>query len=188
VHKNKDNSGTAAGAATQPTLAALKSLLEKGLGPDRLCLEIAGIFRVRLTEIALLMVDDKVLRFLFPDQLGAMGTIPLSSSSIAAKTAGSRQLEIFNNFCDVKHATVFETVKLGSPHMRETSVQLPIQKLMSAPIFDSKRNVLGVLQVSRKGLYLSSAGSDFTPEDAQNLEAVTKILSRAPFLETSKSQ
>jgi hypothetical protein len=59
---------------------------------------------------------------------------------------------------------------------------------MSAPIFDSKRNVLGVLQVSRKGLYLSSAGSDFTPEDAQNLEAVTKILSQAPFLETSKSQ
>jgi hypothetical protein len=102
---------------------------------------------------------------------------------VAAKTAATRQLEIFNNFCEVKHATVFETVKLGSSHTRDTSVQLPIQKLMSAPILDRDK-VLGVLQISRKGLYMSSAGSDFTQSDADQLKAVAKILSKAAFMQT----
>jgi hypothetical protein len=182
VPRGKNNLPIGAGVAAALTVDALQPLLEKGLGPDRLCLEIAGIFRVRLTEIALLRIDDKVLRFLFPEQLGALGSIPLSSSSIAAKTATSRRLDTFNNFCEVKHATVFETVKLGSPHSCDSSVQLPIQKLMSAPILDWNQKVLGVLQVSRKGLYLSNADSDFTVQDARKLQAVAKILSHAAFL------
>ncbi len=186
MNKGQNNSATGTGIAAALSVDALRPLLEKGLGPDRLCLEIAGIFRVRLTEIALLRLEGNVLSFLFPEQLGELGTIPLSSSSVAAKTATTRQLEIFNNFCEVKHATVFETVKLGSAHTRDTSVQLPIQKLMSAPILEGE-GVLGVLQISRKGLYMSSAGADFTQQDADKLKAVSKILAKAAFMQHSKT-
>jgi hypothetical protein len=187
VDREQNNSATGTGTAAALSVDGLRPLLEKGLGPDRLCLEIAGIFRVRLTEIALLRLEGKVLLFLFPEQLGELGTIPLSSSSVAAKTATSRQLEIFNNFCEVKHATVFETVKLGSTHTRNASVQLPIQKLMSVPILDGER-VLGVLQISRKGLYMSSAGADFTQQDGDQLKAVAKMLSKAAFMRQSEAK
>ncbi len=41
----------------------------------------------------------------------------------------------------------------------------PIQKLMSAPIISEDENVLGVMQVCRKGMTPGIAGIDFTEED-----------------------
>ena len=40
----------------------------------------------------------------------------------------------FNNFARVKHASIFETVKLGESEGIDTSQPLPLQKLMSAPV------------------------------------------------------
>ena len=72
--------------------------------------------------------------------------IPLSSPSIAAHTALSGEPETFNNFAEVKHASVFETVKLGISAEKQA-----IQKMSTAPVLDEHHNVLGVLQISRKG-------------------------------------
>ncbi len=41
---------------------------------------------MRDTEVALLWFQGKSLKFLFPVELSGAGTIPLSSSAIAART------------------------------------------------------------------------------------------------------
>lgn len=183
--KGQGNSGAGTAAAAALTTGALHLLLQAGSSPERVCQEIAGIFRVRLTEIALLQLDDKILRFLYPEELKALGMIPLSSPSIAAHTALSGEPELFNNFSVVKHASVFETVKLGKTTSAERPVLLPIHKMMSAPINDESHGVLGVLQISRKGLELSSSGPDFTLEDLHQLQVAANILSKASFLQPS---
>jgi hypothetical protein len=60
--------------------------------------------------------------------------------------------------------------------------QLPIQKIMSAPVAVSDGNVMGVVQVSRKGLDPAVAGVDFTNEDLKQLEQMAEILARMPFM------
>ena len=179
---NQRSSGSGAATATALTIDPLQTLLQAGAGPESVCKEVAVIFRVRLTEIALLHLDNKVLRFLFPQELKTTGIIPLSSPSIAAHTALSGEPQTFNNFANVKHASVFETVKLGSAEKQA------IQKMMSAPVLDENHNVLGVLQISRKGLDLSSSGPDFTAVDIKLLGAAAKILSKASFLQPASKK
>jgi hypothetical protein len=180
---NQKSSGNGAATAPAFTTDALQTLLQAGVGPEPICKEVAGIFHVRLTEIALLHLDNKVLRFLFPQELKAMGMIPLSSPSIAAHTALSGEAETFNNFAEVKHASVFETVKLGSSAEKQA-----IQKMMSAPVLDENHNVLGVLQISRKGSDLSSSGPDFTAGDIKLVQAAAKVLSKASFLQPASKK
>lgn len=186
MDKGQSNSGTA--TATALTTDALRGLLQAGSGPERICQELAGIFRVSLTEIALLHLDDKVLRFLFPEELKAMGMIPLSSPSIAAHTAVSSEPELYNDFQRVKHASVFETVRLGKSASAGKPVQQAIQKIMSAAVANEGARVLGVIQVSRKGTEPSSAGPDFTLTDLHHLQAAANILSKASFLQPASKK
>jgi len=44
-------------------------------------------------------------------------------------------------------------------------------------------NVMGVVQVSRKGLDQSLAGADFTEEDLKQLQQAAEILARMPFMQ-----
>ena len=142
------------------------------LSPVEVCAEIASIFSVRPTEVGLLQLRDRALTFLFPVELRAVGSIPLSSSAIAARTAQNRTAEIFNRFAEVKHHTLFERIKLGGNEDNQT-----IQKLMSSPVVDSNQRVLGVLQISRKGISLSGCGPDFTNADLRTLESVAAEIS-----------
>jgi len=89
---------------------------------------------------------------------------------------------LFNTFAKVKHARVFESVKLAAAEGEEHSEQGAIQKLMSAPILNPEHKVLGVIQVSRKAFDLSSAGPDFTLDDLQQLEAATRVAANLPFM------
>jgi len=180
VNTGQSNSGYGTAAATALTTDALHMLLQAGSTPERVCDELAGIFRVRLTEIALFQLDNKILRFLYPEELKAMGMIPLSSPSIAAHTALSGEPELFNDFPRVKHASVFETVRLGKNPSAEKQA---IQKMMSAPIVNEDAHVLGVIQISRKGLEPSSSGPDFTLDNLHQLQTAAKILSKASFLQ-----
>ena len=76
---------------------------------------LSKIIHVGQHEVALLRVESNQLKFLFPDELKTAGSIPLSSqSAVAARTAVNRKVELFNNFAKVKHASIFETVKLGT--------------------------------------------------------------------------
>lgn len=83
----------------------------------------------------------------------------------------------------VKHVSLFEAVKLGAEAEDRSQEQMPIQKIMSVPVAASGGVVMGVVQVSRKGLDASLAGADFTSKDLKQLEQATEILSRMPFMQ-----
>jgi hypothetical protein len=73
-------------------------------------------------------------------------------------------------------------VKLATAEDSEQTEQNTIQKLMSAPVLDPQRKVLGVVQVCRKGFDPNTAGPDFTLDDLQQLELAAKVLSNLPFV------
>src|ERR1700733_12475963 len=133
-------------------LLPLGSILSEGISPLEVSKLLAKVFRVAHAEVALLKLEGGLLRFVFPEYLRTTGAIPISSKAVAAHTALSKKAEIFNNFARVKHASIFETIKpVGTEE--ETPAQLaPIQKLMSVPILDQDSVVMGVLQISRKGV------------------------------------
>jgi GAF domain-containing protein len=146
---------------------------------EQACGELARIFRVRPHEVALLHLERRMLRFLYPAELRAAGAIPLSSSAVAARTASQRRADVFNSFATVQHSSVFETVKLGTAESAAESTDvMVIQKMMSAPVVAENGDVLGVVQVSRKGPTVTSAGPDFTTDDLTALRAAAKIVAR----------
>ena len=162
-------------------LLPLESVLGQGVSALDLCMVLAKIFRVQYTEVALLKLEKGLLRFVFPEHLRTTGAIPLSSKAVAAHTALSKKAEIFNNFARVKHASIFETIKPNSSDSEDTVLPVPIQKLMSVPIMDRNSTVVGVIQISRKGLDPKFA-LDFSREDLHDLELVAGLLATAPAL------
>ncbi len=151
----------------------LLSILDtEATSPESICADIARIFGVRTTEIALLQLTGNLLKFVYPPELKRVGAIPLSSSAVAARTARKKRPDLFNSFTRVKHSSVFEVVKLG-----ETGANAEvIQKFMSVPILATDGEVVGVLQVSRKAHSAAAAGPDFTTEDLRKLESVAGSL------------
>jgi hypothetical protein len=183
MQKGKQNSGrgSAAGAAPGLDSTVIKQGATRENNPSQFCAELAKQFKVRSSEIALLRLEKGLLKFLVPEHLKTAGAIPVSSSSaVAAHTAMTKKVELFNNFVKVRHANIFEAVKATGE--QPAPDQPPIQKLMSAPVLNTERDVLGVVQVSRKGYDLTSAGADFTLDDLQQLEASAKELSKMRFL------
>jgi hypothetical protein len=142
---------------------------------------LAKVFHVQYTEVALLRLDKGLLRFMFPEHLRTTGAIPLSSKAVAAHTAMSKKAEIFNNFARVKHASIFETIKPNGTESDTPAPPAPIQKLMSVPIMDQDSNVLGVIQISRKGMDPRFA-QDFSREDLHDLEVAAGVLATSPVL------
>jgi GAF domain len=181
--KGQNSSDFSAQAAqTAPDPQQLEQVLKQDPSPERFCAELAKVFHVRNTEVALLRLEESSLKFVFPSELAIVGSIPISSeAAIAAHTAISRQVELFNGFAKVKHARIFEMVKLSAEEPDPAS-HAPIQKLMTSPIVDGKGTVLGVLQISRKAFDVKSAGPDFTLDDLQHLEHAARVLSRAEFM------
>jgi hypothetical protein len=165
-------------------LLPLGSVLGQGVTVMDISMVLAKVFRVQYTEVALLRLENGLLRFLFPEHLRTTGAIPLSGKAVAAHTALSKKPEIFNNFAKVKHASIFETIKPSGPDGDEQASPTPIQKLMSVPILDRHHNVLGVIQVSRKGLDARFA-QDFSREDLHDLELAAGVLSSSPALFTN---
>ena len=175
--------GTSAAAAA-PALdrKALETQILNAGTPGQCRAELYKIFDVQPDEVALLRLEKGLLRFLFPSELNAAGSIPISSSSaIAAHTAVTKKVDLFNNFTIVKHASIFESVKPGAASSEEMR-PATIQKLMSAPVLDKADRVLGVVQICHKGFDLASAGPDFTLDDLQKLELVAKALAHVGFL------
>jgi hypothetical protein len=180
---NSGQGGTAA-APARASNASVEHVLRQAATPQEFCVALAKLFGVRPTEVALMRLEKGLLSFVCPEQLKTAGSIPVSSSSaVAAHTASTKKTELFNAFVKVKHASIFESVKLNSSEDDvERSGQNAIQKLMSAPILDAQRKVLGVVQVCRKGFDPATAGPDFAPEDLQQLELAAKVLSTLPLL------
>ena len=140
---------------------------------DLICAELAKMFGVRSTEVGILRLEGELLTFLYPAELQAVGCIPISGPGVAARTAATKKAELYNNFATIPHRTVFELVKLKDPEIKEDE-HPRIQKLMSAPVLGEDSAVLGVVQVSRKGVNPGAAGPDFTAEELQDLERVAR--------------
>ncbi len=175
------NQGSAAKAA-KGGVSELESMLSQSPSSDRVCLKLARILRVRGSEVALLRLEKGSLRFVFPPELRSAGVLPLTGSAVAARTAATRTPLLSNSFMRVRHVSLFEAVKLGAEVEDRSQEQMPIQKIMSVPVATSEGNVMGVVQVSRKGLDASLAGADFTGEDLKQLEQAAEILARMPFM------
>ena len=181
-NRNSEQGSAAAAPARAPN-AAVEHVLSHTQSPQQFCSALAKLFGVRPTEVALMRLERGLLSFLYPEQLKTAGSIPVSSSSaVAAHTASTKKTELFNGFVKVKHASIFESVKLNSSEDVEPSGQGAIQKLMSVPILDPQRKVLGVVQVCRKGFDTATAGPDFTQDDLQQLELAAKVVSNLPFV------
>ncbi len=135
---------------------------------------IAKLFSVKPDEVAILELQEtsKALKFVLPEKLRAVGSIPLTSSAaLAARTARERRSDVVNNFAQSRHASVFEGVPLGRGQ------GVCIQKLMSVPILRNGE-VLGVVQISRKGETPSDCGPDFKPTDLKALQGLNDMLAR----------
>ena len=145
----------------------------------RIASEIAKTFGVFDDEVAILRVQKNAyLTFIYPEKLTQVGIIPLTNSTaVAARTALSKRPEVLNNFAQIKHASVFEAVSVDSktrPAQLEKKSTV-IQKIMTAPVMGLS-DVVGVIQVSRKGATPQAAGRDFTPADLQKLISMTQLL------------
>jgi hypothetical protein len=167
-------------------LLPLGSILSAGITPLEVSMVLAKVFRVQNAEVALLRLEGGLLKFIFPEHLVTTGAIPISSKAVAAHTALSKKAEIFNNFARVKHASIFETIK---PLGVETDVELPtqpapIQKLMSVPILDQHSTVMGVIQISRKGVD-PRLTQDFSREDLHDLELAAGVLAASPVMHSN---
>lgn len=182
VKQNSDKGGAAA-APARAANASVEHVLNQCASPQQFCAALAKLFGVRPTEVALMRLQKGLLSFLYPEQLKTAGSIPVSSSSaVAAHTASTKKTELFNAFVKVKHASIFESVKLVQAEDTDPTEQNTIQKLMSAPVLDGQRKVLGVIQVCRKGFDPGNAGPDFTPDDLQQLELAAKVVPNLPFM------
>jgi GAF domain-containing protein len=144
---------------------------------EQICYELSRLFHVRKQEVAVLQVQRSMLRFLYPRELSSAGTIPVSSSAVAARTASSRRADYFNNFVTVQHSGIFETIRMKGSEVPNSEVDpLIIQKLMSAPVMGPGNKVTGVVQVSHKGFDVASCGPDFTSDDLDQLKAAAKLI------------
>jgi len=168
--------------SAKATMQDLERMLPESTSAETVCLKLAQLLSVHRNEVALLRRDKNTLRFVFPPELRAAGVLPLSGSAVAARTASTRTSVLSNSFARVRHVSLFESVRLGGVE-DESSQQMPIQKIMSVPVLSSEGNVLGVVQVSRKGLDASLAGADFTGDDLKRLEEAGRILARMSFMQ-----
>ncbi len=142
---------------------------------SKLAAEIGKHFAVKEDEVAILMTtgDEKFLQFVVPLALQKIGTIPVTSTSaLAARTARERRPEIINNFTISRHSTVFEAVPLEQKQRGD-----PIQKIMSVPVIQDDK-VTGVVQVSRKGKTVGTAGPDFAPRELTELSSYATQVGR----------
>jgi len=157
----------------------IDALVHVGVAPDTETLEkvaqtLGKLFGVDPDEVAILRLDPKSknLKFVIPQKLSAVGSIPLSSAtSLAARTARERRAEVQNNFNTTPHASVFEGVPLGGRQGES------IHKIMSVPILEGTE-VCAVVQISRKGRSSSEAGADFTQRDLSTLTSLSPVLGR----------
>ena len=169
-------------AASAPDLAQLTSECEaEGLtvaNSEKIAIELARIFGVKQDEVGILRLEKESLVFVHPVKLHNVGRIPLNSPAVAARTIHSKRPEIINSFVRARHATFFEMVDLsGKPGQKKSKEERIIQKLMSVPVVAAGQ-VVGVIQICRKGATPSAAGPDFAPADLQNLLAAAMTLGK----------
>jgi len=174
---------TGTGTQMAKAIADLEQLRPESANLETFFAKLARTLRVSRHEVAVLRIEKNCLRFIYPAELRDAGFLPLSGSAVAARTATTRSPLLSNAFAKVRHVSLFESVKLDGKAEEDEPRQLPIQKIISVPIAGPEGRVLGVIQLSRKGLDPSLAGSDFTSDDLKLVEKAAQILAGMPFMQ-----
>lgn len=134
--------------------------------------------------VAILILKDagKILRFAYPLELykGQSNSFPISRSNIAGQVVLSERGNIENNLTRVPHFGIYEKAKVKGKAPRA------IQKMVTAPLITPDKNILGVIQISKRGETLQEAGPDFAPADLGKLNQICQIA--APFLKKALPQ
>ncbi len=144
---------------------------------------VAKLFGVKEDEVAIMELapSGRTLRFVMPEKLRQVGSIPLSSNTaLAARTARERRSDIINNFSAARHASVFEGVPLGR------NPDEAIQKIMSAPILRGGRRHWSranlpqgrIPHERRPGLQLP--GTQRTERDQSSAQPISGAVPRRP--------
>ena len=170
------NNGSQGAKAAMTQMGELEKMVSESPKSDAVCLKLARILSVHRSEIALLRLERGSLRFIFPVELRSAGVLPLTGSAVAARTAATRTPLLSNTFMRVRHASLFEAVRLSKGEDDQAMDQMPIQKIMSVPVVKEGSGVLGVVQVSRKGKTLAEAGPDFTHPQLRELRTISEAL------------
>jgi hypothetical protein len=169
--------------ATKFDFQELEKLVNQQPTPDRAAAKLAKLLKVQRTEVALLRVQDGMLKFIYPAELRTAGAILVSSSAVAARTVTTCTPLLSNSFARINHVRHFESIRLEDGSQSEAAAPAPIQKLISVPVQRAKDEpVLGVIQISRKGLDVRLAGPDFTNEELQLTERAATIIAQMEFM------
>jgi len=159
-----------------------KHLAAEGDADKRLMLlnnAMQQAFKTREDEFAILRLDpaSQDLCFLWPKKLTKSGQVPLNTrDSLVARTAREGRAQIDNRFSNPRHASIFEKLSLSDAKVKEERAPvLPIQKIMSAPV-QRDGQLLGIMQLSRKGNDPDSAGPDFTPTELEAFAAIANAV------------
>ena len=131
---------------------------------------LSKVFKVPAADIAVFLVvpQEEMLKFAWPEKLQSSGTIPLNAKrSLVAKTLREQRGYLDNRFAQAAHGVVFEAFSGGSP----------VQKILSAPMMiDGVAK--GVVQVSRKAPEHKDAGADFSQAELAALQKIAAIIGR----------
>ena len=157
---------------SSPGIATKEKVQEEPKSPlAAFAAKLADEFNVRLDETGILRLKDGILTFVHPVELSGVMSIPINCNrSVAGRTAGTRQSEMHNNFVNVPHLDIFETLR---PQNVDKNLPRTIQKLISAAVVHQD-TVVGVLQVCRKSDNPFSAGPDFVARDVYRLEMLAR--------------
>jgi hypothetical protein len=153
-------------------------MIQSAASVDELVDHLARLFAVGSQEVAIMRLQGHFLRFIAPAELTGAGSIPLNSAAIAARTATSGKDEIFNNFSTIRHASIFETVRLANQQPANNHASRLIQKLMSVPLIDERGVLIGVVQISRKGATHQACGPDFSLADLTRLRGFSNMIAQ----------
>jgi len=171
-------------SSTLPFSQLAEQCQATGLTPEntaRIAAVLSRSFGVHDDEVAILKLEQAQLRFIYPPQLSNVGVIPLNNSnSLAARTANTKRPEVINNFAQMRHASIFESVPVESKTRAAGKTErnaIVIQKVMSVPVI-GPAGVTGVIQISRKGATPKAAGADFYPSELSRLAAAATALAK----------
>ncbi len=86
----------------------------------------------------------------------------------------AKQVLVENNVPKQPHKEFFERIPDPDGSVRQ------IQKMVAAPLLNAQSKAFGVIEVSRTGRDLASAGADYSPVDGENLAKCCQAF--APFI------
>lgn len=130
------------------------------------------VFGVEQDEVAIFRVDTRLdsFSFLWPPEMRKSGSIPFSANrSLVSTTAGERKGFMDNSFATTPHLFVFESFGLKP--------RSAIQKIMSVPMLKGEE-LMGVIQVCRKGEDMDVALRNFTQPELAALGEMAKVIAR----------